>query len=91
MTLQGIQLEVLQTVATILEATSAQEVEDSQIAEEIEMDINLVRNSLKALAEAGHVRLEKMETLSGLAYNAFLTSKGETTLEESRHLASEKL
>jgi DNA-binding MarR family transcriptional regulator len=91
MTVQGTQLEVLETIATIQEAAFAEEIEDIQIAEEIDLDIRIVRNALDALAKAGYVNLEKVETLSGMAYSVFLTNQGELALRESRGLISERL
>jgi Mn-dependent DtxR family transcriptional regulator len=86
MTLQGTQLDVLQTIADIQQATSAAEIEDMQIAEELDLDIRLVRSALDALAKTGHIELEKLDTLSGMAYNVLLTSQGEATLAESHRV-----
>jgi Mn-dependent DtxR family transcriptional regulator len=91
MTVQGIQLDVLQTIAEIQEITSSEEVEDAQIAEEIDLDISIVRSALVALAKSGYVELEKGETLSGIAYNTFLTSQGKIALRESRSLMSDEV
>ena len=91
MKVQGTQLDVLQVIADIQEATSAAEVEDVQIAEEIDLDISVVRRALDALAKAGDVHLEKVETLSGMAYSAALTSQGKATLKKGPSLVPEKL
>lgn len=90
MMLQGTQLHVLQTIDDIEQVTSVAEVEDLEIADEIDMDIRLVRNALDVLAKAGYIYLEKIKTFSGVAYSAFLTSQGKATLAESRSLISEK-
>jgi transcription initiation factor IIE alpha subunit len=82
MTVQGAQLGILQTIADVQVVTSLAEVEDRRIAEETDLDVNIVRSSLNALAEAGYVQLEKLETLSGMVYNARLTPAGETALTE---------
>jgi Mn-dependent DtxR family transcriptional regulator len=84
MTLQGTLWDVLQAIADIQEVFSIETVEDTQIAEEVELDVNIVRRSLKDLAEAGYVELETEETLSNLKYNACLTEKGKTVLVENR-------
>lgn len=91
MKVQGTQLDVLQVIADIQEATSAAEVEDVQIAEEIDLDISVVRRALDALAKAGDVHLEKVETLSGMAYSAALTSQGKGTLKKGPSMVPEKL
>lgn len=91
MKVQGTQLDVLQAIVDIQKITSSKEVEDVQIAEEIDLDINLVRRALDALAEAGYVKLEKVETLSGMVYNAFHTKQGEATLENSHRMVSDRL
>ena len=91
MTAQGTQLEVLKTIADIQEATFIEEIEDLRIAEEIDLDVRVVRSALDALSQAGYVELEKVKTLSGIAYNAFLTEQGELALRESRSLMSEEI
>ena len=91
MTVQGTQLNVLQTIVDIQKTTDSEEVEDVQIAEEIDLDINLVRSALSSLAKAGHVKLEKVETLSGMVYNTFYTKQGKAALEESRRTVSKRL
>lgn len=91
MKVQGTQLDVLRAIVDIQKITSAEEVEDIQIAEEIDLDINLVRNALDTLAEAGYVRLEKVETLSGMVYNTFHTKQGKAALEESLRMVSDRL
>jgi predicted transcriptional regulator len=90
MAVQGTQLKVLETIADIQEAISAEEVEDTQIAEEIDLDIGMVRSALDMLAQAGYVKLEKTNTLSGMAYSAFLTNQGNRVLQEGRGMVSER-
>jgi predicted ArsR family transcriptional regulator len=91
MTIQGMQLDVLQTLVDIQIATSLEEVEDVQVAEEIDLDLNLVRSALDALAADGYVQMDKVETLSGMAYSVFATDKGRTALNESQGRVSERL
>lgn len=91
MTLQGIQLDVLQTLADIQAVTSLAEVEDMQLAEEVELDLTIVRSLLDTLATAGHVQLERVETLAGIAYSASATGKGRAILAESQRQVSERL
>ena len=92
MMLQGTQWDVLQTIADIQQVTCAEEVEDVEIAEEADLDIRLVRNTLDALARRREVKLEKTRTLFGVAYSAFLTRQGKAALiEESQSPATEKL
>ena len=91
MNLQGTQLDVLQTIADIQQATFTEDIEDLEIAEEADLDIRLVRNALDALANEGYVKVEKIKTLSGLAYSAFLRSQGKIALVESQSLMIEKL
>ena len=55
------------------------------------LDINLVRNALDALTEAGYVELEKVETLSGMVYNTVHTKQGKAALEESHRMVSDRL
>ena len=91
MMLQGTQWDVLQTIADIQHVTSAEEIEDIEIAEEADLDIRLVRNALDALARQEYVKLEKMKTLSGLAYSAFLTKHGNAVLAENQSSITAKL
>jgi DNA-binding transcriptional ArsR family regulator len=91
MTVQGTRLEILNTMGDIQEATSTEEIEAIQIAEEMNQGIRIVRSALDALAKAGYVKLEKVERLSGMAYSVFLTHQGELALKESRSLISESL
>ena len=91
MKVQGTQLDVLQAIVDIQKTTSSEELEDAQIAEEVDLDINLVRSALEALAKAGHVKLEKVETLSGIVYNTFHTKQGKAALEESHKAVSKRL
>ena len=91
MTIQGMQLDILQTLVDIQTATSLDEIEDVQIAEEIDLDLNMVRSSLDSLAVDGYVQLDKVETLGGMAYTAFATDKGRTVLNESQGRVSERL
>jgi Mn-dependent DtxR family transcriptional regulator len=84
MMLQGTQWDVLQTIVDMQQATSGEEVEDIEIAEEIGLDIRLVRSALRDLAKEGDVKLKKSKTLSGLAYSAFLTNQGQATLIDSQ-------
>lgn len=80
--LQGTQRKVLETIADIQRAISVEVVEDGQIAEEIDLDVGLVRNALEVLAEAGYVRLEKEETLAGKVYSTYLTGQGKAALKK---------
>jgi Mn-dependent DtxR family transcriptional regulator len=86
MTVQGTQLDILRTMADIQQATSMEEIEDMEIAEELGLDIRLVRSALEALTKAGYVELKKLDTLSGMAYNAFLTNQGEAWAAESHRV-----
>ena len=89
--LQGTKWDVLQTVADIQQTTFAQEVEDIEIAQEIDLDIRLVRSALDDLAKEGDVKVGKTRTLSGLAYSAFLTIQGQVTLTASPNSIQEIL
>lgn len=89
--LQGTKWDVLQTVADIRQVTSVEEVEDIEIAQEADLDIRLVRNNLDALARQGYVKVEKLKTLSGLAYSVFLTPQGQAVLAESQSPVIEEL
>lgn len=80
MGLEGTQLDVLGTVAAIHDRGSIDIVEDGQIAEEIDLDINLVREILDNLAEADYVQIEKIEALSGSKYMVSLTPEGQAVL-----------
>jgi Fe2+ or Zn2+ uptake regulation protein len=91
MTIQGIQLDILQTLVDIQTAISLDEVEDVQLAEEADLDLNIVRSSLDTLAKDGYVQLDKIEMLAGTAYSAFATDTGRTVLEESQRRVSERL
>jgi Mn-dependent DtxR family transcriptional regulator len=82
MALQGTQLDVLQTIADLQETNPFEEIEDVQIAEELELEVGVVKSLLNTLADKGYVRLEKLDTLVGVGYNASLTSQGEAALEE---------
>ncbi|MBI1880432.1 MAG: hypothetical protein HYR94_19820 [Chloroflexi bacterium] len=90
MTVQGTHLDMLQAIADIQRVMTSNEVEDVQIAEEIGLDVGLVRGALRALAEMGYIKLETVKTNSGLAYRASLTPDGAMTLDESR-IVSERL
>lgn len=89
MMLQGTKWDVLQTVADIQQATFTEKVEDVEIAQEIDLDIRLVHSVLDDLAKEGDVRVERLKTLSGLAYSAFLTIQGQATLTEGQNLITE--
>lgn len=80
MGLQRTQLDVLGAVADIQEKAAIDTVEEGQIAEEVSLDINLVRETLDRLAEAGYVQIEKIESLSGKKYMVSLTSEGQVAL-----------
>ena len=88
MKLQANQRDVLQTIVAIQGDTDIEEVEDSQIAEEMDVALNLVRNALKSLEEDGYVRLEKIDTLSGTAYSAVATSQGRAALGDKESLTA---
>lgn len=81
MKLQGTQGDILRTIAEIDNSTSVKVIEDSQIAAETELDLNLVQDSLRHLAEGGLVQLQKVERLSGSGYIVSLTSEGELALD----------
>lgn len=80
MALQGTQLNMLQTIADVQESTSFDAVEDVQLAEEVGLDMNVVKSTLNSLAEAGYIHLEKVETLLGIGYTASLTPQGRAIL-----------
>jgi hypothetical protein len=90
MTVRGTQLDVLQAIADIQGVMTSNRVEDSQIAAEINLDVRLVRGTLRTLAEMGYIKLEVVKTNPGLAYSASLMPDGATTLDESR-IVSERL
>jgi hypothetical protein len=56
-------------------------VEDLEIAEEVELEVKMVQNSLRTLAEQGYIRLEKIDRLAGVGYAASLTPAGREALE----------
>jgi len=81
MTLQGTQLDILDAIADIQEETDMDMVEDLEIAEEVDLSVNLLQNSLRTLAEQGYIRLEKIDRLSGTGYAVSLTPAGREVLE----------
>jgi DNA-binding IclR family transcriptional regulator len=91
MTLQGIQLDILQTLVNIQAATSLDEVEDVYLAEEVEIDLNVVRSLLETLAQGGYVQLDRTETITGMVYSATATSMGRVTVADSQRQVSERL
>ncbi|HEX9923555.1 MAG TPA: hypothetical protein VGD99_12935 [Anaerolineae bacterium] len=88
--IQGIQRKVLETMADIEQVTSVAEVEDVEIADEMGLDIRLIRTTLDVLEKAGYIHLEKVKTITGPAYSAFLTSQGKGAVADSRSPMSEK-
>lgn len=73
---QETQLDVLKIMVAIQESSSVDVVEDTELAEAMELDLNVVQNSMQTLADDGYVRLEKVDRLSGSGYIASLTSEG---------------
>ncbi len=84
MTVQGTKRDVLHTIADIQKALSVQQVEDTQIAEEIELNPQIIRNLLQDLAEEEYIKLNTFDTLAGTVYDVALTTKGKKFLEEDR-------
>jgi DNA-binding MarR family transcriptional regulator len=81
MSLQGTQLEILDAIADIQEMASTDTVDDMEIAEEVDLEVKIVHNTLRMLAEQGYVQLERIDRLSGVGYAVSLTPAGREILE----------
>ena len=81
MALQGTQLDVLNAIADLQDSPSIEKVEDTWIAEEVELEVNAVQNVLHSLVQDGYVDLEEVEKLSGKGYMVSLTSKSRALVE----------
>jgi DNA-binding MarR family transcriptional regulator len=88
--IQGMQRKVLETIADIEHVTCVAEVEDVEIADETGLDIRLIRTTLDILEKAGYINLEKVKTIAGPAYSAFLTGQGKGAVADNRSPMSEK-
>lgn len=83
------ELELLQRIADIQDSLDIDSVEDTQLAEEADLDVGLVQHALESLSDDGYVRLERVERLSGAGgYTASLLSDGERLLDEARPIPS---
>lgn len=84
LTIEGTQMDVLKAIGDIQDKAAIDTVEDIQLAEAVELDVNMVKKTLENLESEGYVKLDEVETLSGAKYIISLTSKGEAVLETAK-------
>jgi Mn-dependent DtxR family transcriptional regulator len=76
------QLDILEAIADIQHATSMQTVEDTQIAEELDLELSLVHQFLQTLAKEDYIRLDKVKRLSGKGYTVSLLAEGNVLVQD---------
>ena len=76
------QLDILEVVADIQHINSIQTVEDTQIAEELDLELSLVHQLLQTLAKDGYVQLDKVNRLSGNGYTVSLLPEGSALVQD---------